>query len=294
MLLSAHAMSRLEAAQLSTRRPLAGLLVGEHRSPRHGSSVDFADHREYHPGDDPRRIDQHALARLDVLLIKLHEADDELDVRLIIDTSKSMGLHGKLDAARRIAAAIGFVALVRRDPVSVRSVPLGSGGTGGRRLLGRASVAALMASLERLEVVETNGLATVDGLASFGAGSSRRGLTVVVSDLWGNAWAGDVGRIAALRGEACLVHLLAPEEFDDGAMGHLAGEVELVDTETGRVRSFTATDDVLGRRRSRVENWRREIALQCERAGAAYLAATTSDDPVEIVIGAARRAGVVR
>ena len=109
---------------MGTRRRLAGQLAGEHRSPRHGSSLDFADYRTYHPGDDFRRIDYHLYARLDTLLLKLYEAEDEVRLRLLIDTSASMGRGGKLAQAARVAGALGFVALVRRDPVTLHTFPL--------------------------------------------------------------------------------------------------------------------------------------------------------------------------
>ena len=72
-LLDPRLLARLEALQLATRRRLAGHLAGEHRSTRHGASVDFADYREYHPGDDFRRIDYFLYARLGVLNVKLFE-----------------------------------------------------------------------------------------------------------------------------------------------------------------------------------------------------------------------------
>src|SRR5215468_300381 len=103
-------MARLERLQLGTRRRLSGQFAGEHRSRRHGTSLDFADYREYHPGDDFRRIDYHLWARLDVLLLKLFEADDDLTLRLLVDTSASMA-GPKLQQARRVAAALGFVSL---------------------------------------------------------------------------------------------------------------------------------------------------------------------------------------
>src|SRR5262245_45070016 len=102
-------MARLERLQLGTRRRLSGQFAAEHRSPRHGTSLDFADYREYHPGDDFRRIDYDLYARLDVLLLKLYEAEDDLTLRLLIDTSRSMA-GDKLVQAERIAAALGFVA----------------------------------------------------------------------------------------------------------------------------------------------------------------------------------------
>jgi len=105
-------MARLESLQLHSRHRLVGRFGGEHSSKRYGSTVDFADFREYHPGDDFRRIDYHVLARLDQVLIKLFEADDEVTVRILIDTSASMAVEGKLDQAKRLAAALGFVAFL--------------------------------------------------------------------------------------------------------------------------------------------------------------------------------------
>src|SRR2546423_13499266 len=122
-LLDGRFLARLEALQLGTRRRLAGHLAGEHRSPRYGTSTDFADHREYHPGDDFRRVDYHLLARLDVALVKLFEADDDVQLRLLIDTSASMGVAGKLSPAARVAAVLRFVSLIPRDPVSLHTFP---------------------------------------------------------------------------------------------------------------------------------------------------------------------------
>jgi uncharacterized protein (DUF58 family) len=85
-LLEPELLGRLEQLQLGTRRRLAGRFTGEHRSPRKGTSLDFADYREYQRGDDPRRIDVGVWARLDQLLIRLYEASDDLTVRLLVDT----------------------------------------------------------------------------------------------------------------------------------------------------------------------------------------------------------------
>ena len=119
-LLPAALLAQLERLQLRTRRRLAGRFAGEHRSPHFGTSVDFADYREYHPGDDFRRIDYPLYARTGHLFIRLFEAEDDVTVRIVLDRSASMGFHGKLDQAARMAAAIGFVAL---DPSRHRHAP---------------------------------------------------------------------------------------------------------------------------------------------------------------------------
>ena len=124
-LVAPELLAQLARLQLATRRPLAGLAPGTHRSPKRGSSLDFADYREYHPGDDFRRIDYNLYARLDTLLVKLFDAEEDLAVRLLVDTSASMAHGGKLRWAVEAAAALGFVGLVRRDVVSVATVPAG-------------------------------------------------------------------------------------------------------------------------------------------------------------------------
>ena len=125
-LLPATLLAELERLQLRTRRRLAGRFAGEHRSPHFGTSVDFADYREYHPGDDYRRIDYPLYARTGHLFIRLFEAEDDVSVRIVLDRSASMGFYGKLDQARRMAAAIGFVALLRRDTVTLHTEPAGA------------------------------------------------------------------------------------------------------------------------------------------------------------------------
>src|SRR4051794_4698502 len=160
-LLSPRFLARLEALQLGTRKRLAGHLSGDHRSPRYGSSTDFADYREYHPGDDFRRVDYHLLARLDVALVKLFEADDDVQLRLLIDTSASMGVAGKLSQAARVAAVLGFVSLIRRDPVSLHTFPAA---TLAPRFAGRGAIPALFQQLSAL---------TAGGVTDFAAAAGR-------------------------------------------------------------------------------------------------------------------------
>jgi len=146
--LPARLLARLETLQMGTRRRLAGQLAGEHRSPRHGSSLDFADYRTYHPGDDFRRIDYHLYARLDTLLLKLYEAEDEVRLRLLVDTSASMARGGKLAQAARVAGALGFVSLVRRDPVTLHTFPFERAAP---RFVGRNAAPLLFRHLQALE-----------------------------------------------------------------------------------------------------------------------------------------------
>ncbi|MDQ6728116.1 MAG: DUF58 domain-containing protein [Actinomycetota bacterium] len=278
-------LARLEALQLGTRRRLAGHFAGEHRSVRHGQSVDFADYRQYHPGDDFRRIDYFLYARLGVLNVKLFEAEEDLQLRLLVDTSASMGTGDKLPCARRVAAALGFVALTRRDPVTVHSFPLDRRAP---RFTGRAAAPALFAHLGRLEAGgDTPFAAAVSALL---ARPGPAGLTVVVSDLLTPEWEAALGRLPSRGGDVVVVHVLDREELHPT----LAGDVELVDRESGGRVAVSLAPETVEQYERVVEVWLDRVAARCRQVGAGYVRLLASDDLEAALLGAWRTAGVLR
>lgn len=277
-------LARLERLQLVTRRRLAGGLAGEHRSPRHGSSLDFADFRDYYPGDDLRRLDLNALARLDRLLITLFDAEDELTLRLLVDTSGSMA-GAKLRRATELAAAVGFTALIRRDVVSVHTFPTSRPGP---RFRGRVASGPLFDHLAALEA---------EGDTPFAQAADRvlaqpgpPGLTVVFSDLLTADWDEGIRRLPARQGELAVVHVLDPTDLDPG----LSGDLELVDSETGARIEVSLSSTVLEDYRRLVRRWVDDVAGQVRAAGGSYLQVLTSDELERVLFVGARDAGVVR
>src|ERR671926_995407 len=104
---------RLERLSLVSRKRLVGQGQGDRRSLRKGSSLEFADYRHYVEGDDPARVDWNIYSRTDSLFVRLYEEEEVLNVHLLVDASRSMdwGEPSKLRYARRLAAALGYVAL---------------------------------------------------------------------------------------------------------------------------------------------------------------------------------------
>src|SRR6202158_4208298 len=104
---------RLERLTLVSRKRLVGQGQGDRRSLRKGSSLEFADYRHYVEGDDPARVDWNIYSRTDTLFVRLYEEEEVLNVHLLVDASRSMdwGEPSKLFYARRVAAALGYVAL---------------------------------------------------------------------------------------------------------------------------------------------------------------------------------------
>src|SRR5919204_3313129 len=112
-------LRKLEQLSIVSRRAFTGQLKGEKRSTKRGTSIEFADYRDYSHGDDLRRIDWNTFARLDRLFLKLFMEEEDLHVYLLLDASRSMdfGSPTKLDYARRVAAALGYIGLVNYDHV---------------------------------------------------------------------------------------------------------------------------------------------------------------------------------
>lgn len=277
MLLEPELVAALERLQLSTRRPLAGRLSGGHRSRRHGSSLDFADFREYQPGDDFRRIDYLTLARLDQLLVRLYDAEDDLVVRLVIDTSASMGLDAKLQRASAVAAAVGFVALTRRDAVTVHVA-----GERPARFRGRGAWSRLEAHLEGLHASGRGSLiATVSELLSR---SGPAGLTVLCSDLLDAEWEAALRRLPARGADVAVVHVLGPGELRPD----VRGDLDLVDIETTERVELSATPSMLKDYDERLTDWLDRVQTLVHGLGAGYALIDTDTPLREVLIGELR------
>lgn len=287
-LLDVSLLARLERLQVLTRKRLAGGLAGEHRSPHHGTSLDFADFRDYHPGDDIRRLNLGALARLDRLLITLFDAEDDLNLRLLIDTSASMA-GPKLERAVELGAAIGFCALVRRDVVSVHSFPHTRVGP---RFRGRGQAVAFFEALAELEAGgPTSLVAAADDIL---ARPGPPGLTIVISDLLTSDWERGLSRLPARRGEFGVIHMLSPADLDPAADPDLSGDMELVDAESGAKVEVSLSEAVLEDYRRLAQRWVDDVADRTRAGGGTYLQVSTEDDLEHTLVGRAREAGVLR
>ena len=275
-------LGALERLQLGTRRRLAGQLVGGHRSPRYGSSLDFADFREYQPGDDFRRIDYLTLARLDQLLVRLYDAEDDLTVRLIVDTSASMSTDGKLQRAAELAGALGFVALTRRDRVELH-LP----GAAPARFSGRNGVPELFA---RLESLEASGEGSLARTAAEVLGRQRGpGMTVLCSDLLEPEWDVALQRLPARGAELIVLQVLGAGELEPPELG----DVDLVDVETGERVAMTLTPGNIRSYQERLQQWLEEVETATRRVGAAHMIVDSRTPLREVLLSGLRRAEVV-
>lgn len=283
-LLSPSFMTRLESLQLHSQHRLIGKFGGEHRSKRYGTTVDFADFREYHPGDDFRRIDYHVLARLDQVLVKLYEADDEVTVRLLLDTSDSMTTGGKLMQAKRLAAALGFVALGSHDVVTVHTFP--EKGTA-PRFAGRAGIPSLFSYLESLEASGMTPFAKATGHLLSRTGPP--GITVVISDLLTPEWPSLIG-LRASGSDLTVLHILA----DEDTAPVFAGDLMLVDREGGNRLTVSVTEEILQSFSRRVRDWQQLVKTKTQSVGGSYIPLSPDSDIEDLLLSTWREAGVLR
>lgn len=121
--IDSQVIARLRALPLFARLPMQGSVTGMHRSPHRGSSLEFAEYRKYSPGDDTRRLDWRAYARSDRFYIREFEADTNLRLVLVVDTSGSMNYAvdgcSKLEYSRRIAGTLAYLAVEQGDAVGL-------------------------------------------------------------------------------------------------------------------------------------------------------------------------------
>jgi len=290
-LLDPEFLQRLEALSLVSRRRIRGRQHGERRSLVRGRGIEFDDYRAYEPGDDYRYIDWNIASRLDRFFVKLFSEEEDLDVRLLVDSSRSMAAGApvsKLLLAKRLAAAIGYIGLVNLDRVEVGVF---SSGPGPRlsRLRGRGRAFDLLRFLDGIAAEGTTdlGLAVRRTLDA----SPRRGLLVVISDLLDpHGYEDGLLRARHHRMQTFVIHVLADDEFAP----RLSGELRLVDVETGRAVDVTVDADALRAYAAARDAYLDGIQRFCFRHGIDYLRTTTSVPADALVLRYLRQGGLVR
>ncbi len=210
-------IARLKALPLHARIPMLGNVTGMHRSPHRGSSLEFAEYRKYVPGDDTRRLDWRAYGRSDRYYIKEFEADTNLRLCLIVDTSGSMnysnGGQTKLELARRIAGTLAYLAAQQGDAVGLYC----AGKTFQREIAPKRNAAHLRVILDELGSVEAKGKTGLpEALHEAAERIRQRALVVVISDLFvpTEELSQCFQHLRFRKHDAIVFHLLEQNEID--------------------------------------------------------------------------------
>lgn len=287
---------RLEPLMLVARKVRAGAVKGDRRSIKRGSSIEFADYRNYAAGDDLRQLDWNIYARLERPYIKLLEDEEDLAVHLILDASASMDFppegeahQHKLFYAKRILAGLAYISLTSNDRLVLTSFGVGGAATFGPTR-GRAQG---IAALRFIGAITAAGVTDLDiALADYALRARRPGLTLIISDMFSYEGRYLEGLNALLsRGhEVAFVHLLAPEEVQPP----VTGDLSLIDVETEVKQEVTLDGVMLGIYQQRVNAWRDEIRNECLRRGAHYFPLVTDSPWERLILADMRRVGLVK
>jgi len=281
---SSEFLAQLERLSLLSRRVFRGRVRGERRSPRRGHSVEFCDYRAYGVGDDLRYVDWNIYGRLDRLHVKLFVDEQDLCLHLLLDASASMdfGAPTKLEYGARLAAAFGFIGLVGMERVGV-GVLRERVAEGWPPTRGRNQVMNLFDFLGRVR--PAGGTTLNDGLQNYARRAREPGLAVVISDLLdpGGFEAG-VRALLEHRFDVHLIHVLAPEEMNP----ELAGDLRLVDSETGEVRELSVDGDAIRAYRERLRQFLERVEAFSRARELGYHRVTVDTSVEEFVLSQIR------
>lgn len=283
----------LESLTLAGRRVPSGRAAGQWRSRASGSSVEFSDYRTYTPGDEYRRIDWNAYARLERLFVRLYRAEEDLALTVILDASASMAWgkpRSKGRLAAQLAGALTFIALQSGDRVALAACR--ASGLA-ERLPALRGEAATWTAWRLLEALEYGGATDLNAALAAQARYMRgAGLTVLVSDLFSpTGYQHGIDALLGRRQDVLLIHVLAPDEMDPP--GDLVGEWRLLDSEPAPPVEATITPAVLRAYRRLLRTFTQEAADFCRRRGVTYLQLRSDVDLQDVVVRTFRRAGIV-
>jgi uncharacterized protein (DUF58 family) len=280
--LDAELCARIAHLRITARALADSVLAGQHPTRRVGSSIDFAEHREYRPGDDLRTLDSRVFARTDRWVVRRFEHEAEVRAWLALDTSGSMQFHSrdelptKVDHARKLLLGLGYLMLRQGDRVGGVDM---TAGTSGLTPSGPG-----LAQLERLEAsfrhVQEGAKSSLAGaLRATGSAATRKALIIVATDAIDDVSSLDeLGGLRAAGHAVVLLHVLDPLELDlslEGAWDFVGLEGE------GRLVADVAI--VRDAYQRELERFLEETRERCAKAGARYVLARTDVPPERII-----------
>jgi uncharacterized protein (DUF58 family) len=291
----AEFLKKLERLHIIAKRLDWAGAKGEHSASRRGYSLEFSDYRRYQRGDDLRYVDWNIYRRLDRLLLKVFTAEEEINIYLLLDTSRSMvgstaktkGAPVKIDYAKKVAAALGYIGLRNLDRVggaafaSTLEAPLKLG-------RGRTQILRLFGFLNRLYCAGPTDLRAA--IHKFTTLFPQPGLVVVLSDFFDpSGWRAAAEELARKKYQILMIHIIDEEELQPGILG----DVALVDAEGTRERRLFVDAGLARRFQEEMASYFRDIESACASLGIDYLRTTTLVPFDDFVLKSLRQASSV-
>ncbi len=290
---------RLDPLMLHAKSIRSGSMKGERRSVKRGTSIEFADYRNYTRGDDLRKLDWNVYARLEKPYIKLLEDEEDLAVHILLDISGSMDWpnaeseggnpeHNKLLFAKRLYAGLAYMSLKSGDRLMLSALSE----TGLKQFdpsRGRAQVVPMLRFAHDLTA---NGVTDLNqSLRDYALREKRTGLVIVITDMFSpTGYIEGLNRLLGKGHEIVLLHLLSPDEVTPP----IAGDLSLIDVETGATQEVTVDANMRTIYQQRLTQWLDSIRDDCARKGVHYLMVETDIPFEKVILFELRKLGIVR
>lgn len=274
-------LEKLERLAIRWQKSFPGLVGGHNPSRYSGPGIEFLDHRHFHHGDDLRGVNWRAYLRFEKLFMKMFHVEPRVPVRLLVDVSRSMGTGegAKFDYARRLAAALCYVGLVRLDTIAVLPFSDRLGDAfhcwGGRHRF--APTVDYLAGLEPQG--KTNYLEVV---RQFSSRFLQRGLLIVISDFFDDAGCEKPLQYLADFGHELFLLQVWDEEDREPPW---RGELELIDAETGAVHDIDFDEQARSHYREAFDEYARNLQRLALGSGGRYVGLSTRVPIDEAIFG---------
>ena len=278
-------LDRLDAASLILKTPMTGFFGGSRRARSYGNTVEFADFREYFPGDDIRRIDWNVYARFEKYFIKLFTDERQMHNQIYIDCSASMacGKPEKAAAALRVAAAFGYLSVASMDRVSYRLMKGDKAEGIGISITNKDS---FYRAAQVLESVDFEGDVDLEkAIVNVESPGHDDGLTIIISDFMTESnWKKAIDFLLYHRREVMLIQVMSPDELypDFDGRVHMM-DSEAIDIADGRNMRVVVTKKMVEAYQRAFDEYEKELIDFCAARGVTFFT-VSSDDPIEKVI----------
>ncbi len=284
-------MQQVELLQLLVKNNIAGRFGGNHQSKTFGSSCDFADFREYTPGDDIKKIDWNTFMRFDKLYLKLYLDERQMHTRIYIDASRSIAYgNGKKDEqALKIAAAIAYMSVCDMDKVSVYVIKNNVAEEIISGMLGRERFYEEIGKLNEIVFDGDSRISEAILPSVVGYGD---GMSVIISDyLTDNDFLDAVDYLVSKKRDVFCVQVLSKEELNPKARG----KMHFFDSENvGKTYRKNINKEIISAYKQALEYATSRIREHCLSRGANYLLVGAEQSLHETFFGEMTEMGVVK
>lgn len=283
-------LKKIEYLYVVSKKVFTGKLRAERKTRKAASGMEFADHRNYAPGDDFRALDWRVYGRTEKLLIRLFEEKEDLSIYFLLDVSGSMKFRNeiKLNYARRMAAALGYIGLCNQDRVSMCAF--------NDKVVGRLPVMSgrgqIFKVFQFLEKLQSDGATSFeDAFKGFAAQTTRRGVVVILSDFENpTGFEKALNFLHYQQFETYVVHIVDDEIMKTKAYG----DVSLVDSETGETLDITLTPGIIAQYKKLHETLCLKMEAFCVARRMLYFRTPVSEPFDDIVLKVFRAGGFLK